>query len=1454
MFECVLKCLIAWPANANQLTLKPIKLSNVAKFPLMSQRFLGPIAVLLVCFLSPFFSYAQYHKHDLRFTRLTDEIGFFNTGINDILEDRKGFVWVASWSGLARHDGYKVELFRQQPGNVNGLKSSKITTLFEDSKGNLWIGSSYTGFYRFDREREAFEQYANDPNDMNSLSNNNVSSIIEDEAGMLWIGTEQGLNRFDPTTKQFLHYKHDPSDRRSLSHNFVYSIAQTADGSLWVGTEEGLNRLVEKDGKEYFVQYDLAPPSLSNDIYLAHNFIYRLIPSEYHPNTIWACTSVGLKKIQFSEDFQEGIETTIYDNNIDSSSGLSHPHVRDLLEESAESIWIATMNGLNNLNLKTGANRQFWAQPNTPDQLSSNLIHCISSDRLGNIWLGLDKGVNRINLAESGFYGVYLQSSEQANNGSVSSLVRNEAKDGLWVSTKGEGLFYLPLLRGKEEYQIAQNYRFSAQKMGELSDFISELLIDQQGWLWVATDGAGVFKIKENAIGTTGRWLTNFEQFTKSDYLRDDYVQSILETQDGNIWIGYWDQSLTKYSPTEGTFKHFDTSKDLSINFKEYPIVHLAEEVKDDHTFLWVGTRGDGVYKLRYQAENEELELIEHFNYSDAREGSISNNFINDLFIDSQGKIWIGTDSGLNLLKSDTDQFSVFFEEHGLQNNTIQSILEDESGKIWVSTHKGVSSLAFTKEGLEVKNYDRTNGLLDNYFNDESAILTPDGSLVYGGVNGISIIEPSHIFADTYAPKISISRLFLSNQSVPIGPMKDGRTILEKSISETSHLVLRHSDNMLSFEYTGLYFGASSSLSYAYKLDGFDTDWVYKDAASRTAHYTNLPHGNYTFLVKVASKEGIWSEPAQIEVTITPPFWLTWWAYILYVLLFAGLAYTVYRTIKLRSDLQHSLLLERLESDKLKEINQLKLQFFTNISHELRTPLTLIISPLEDLLEGSFENAERHRLFTRMHFNANRLLSMINQLLDIRKSEAGLLKLRVTQGNIVIFVREIWDSFRNLATQRKIDFNFHTEEQEILAWFDYDQLEKVLFNLLSNAFKFTQDGGRISINITQEHANEEICIKVEDEGIGIPENQVENIFDRFYQVEQSRKWARKSGTGIGLSLAKTIIEKHNGRITVQSKEEVGTAFFIFLKTGSTHFAPAEILSGSASDELASTFVVSDMGSAEASIEPVEVIENEVDFDDEFPTILIVEDNADIRSYLRSNLQADYNIIEAADGIEGMNLALANPPTLILADIAMPKMDGIELCSAIKTNPITSHIPFVLLTARTSLVFKIESLTYGADDYITKPFNMRLLSARIKNLIDGRKALRQRYSKSIDLHPSEISVNSLDDELISQLKKVIEDHIDDGDFSVDQLASSLNMSRMQLYRKLKAIIGKSPIQLIRGFRLQRAAQLLKTGQYNVADVTYMVGYVDLRSFRKQFKKEFGVSPSSYPEDDDSNDLD
>jgi DNA-binding response OmpR family regulator/two-component sensor histidine kinase len=475
-----------------------------------------------------------------------------------------------------------------------------------------------------------------------------------------------------------------------------------------------------------------------------------------------------------------------------------------------------------------------------------------------------------------------------------------------------------------------------------------------------------------------------------------------------------------------------------------------------------------------------------------------------------------------------------------------------------------------------------------------------------------------------------------------------------------------------------------------------------------------------------------------------------------------------------------------------------------------------------------------------MNFNANRLLTMINQLLDIRKSEAGLMNLHVSKGNIVEFANEITASFKNLANQRNIRLHFSAQQDEIEAWFDHDQLEKVLYNLLSNAFKFTKDHGQVKVDVKKPGPIE---ISVHDTGIGIPQTQLQNIFDRFYQVEDSQELTRKNGAGIGLSLAKVIMEKHRGQIKVTSEEGVGTTFSVLLQTGNAHFKKSELLPEENTPEslIGTSFPIHvDALTPEAAKKEVKI----ADRPHQLPLVLIVEDNQNIRTFLRENLESNYRIKEASDGLDGLERALADPPDLIISDIAMPRMDGMELCRRVKSNIDTSHIPVILLTARTSLVYKVDGFEKGADDYITKPFNMRLLAARIKNLIESRRALREQFSKTFDLSPSHLVLNSLDEELLSQIKNVVDKHIDDSNFSVEKLASALNMSRTQLYRKLKSLTGKSPNQIIRSFRLERAAQLLKSGQYNVSDVTYMVGYNDLKSFREQFKKEYDVSPSEY----------
>jgi signal transduction histidine kinase/DNA-binding response OmpR family regulator len=676
--------------------------------------------------------------------------------------------------------------------------------------------------------------------------------------------------------------------------------------------------------------------------------------------------------------------------------------------------------------------------------------------------------------------------------------------------------------------------------------------------------------------------------------------------------------------------------------------------------------------------------------------------------------------------------------------------------------------------------------------------------------------------------------LKIFNKSVPIGPLEDGRIILQNHISETDEVVLGYKDNVFSIEFVGLQCEEPRRIQYAYKLDGFDTDWVFTDSRHRIAHYTNLPHDTYQFKVKVANGDGYWSEPVGFDLIVKPPFWLTKWAMFIYLLAFAGLLYGVRQITSIRVRYEHSLELERLEREKLEEVNQMKLQFFTNISHELRTPLTLILSPLEQFIREQKVDRKYHQGFLRMHHNARRLMTMINQLLDIRKSESGLMELKVVQSDIIKFCKEILLSFQTVADQSDIELSFNCEIDRFLLWFDRQQMEKVFYNLLSNAMKFTPEGGRIEMCIAQTD-EDSLQIQIQDTGHGIQTEDLPYIFDRFYQAKSHEASGfGKTGTGIGLSLAKSIIDQHGGTISVDSSVGRGATFTVKLRTTAYHFGESQKVNNYVGSEDALHY--------QRPIEPqgqpaqVQIQGN--------PSILIVEDNIDIRAYLRENFGNECTIREASNGEEGFASAKENPPDLIIADISMPKMDGIRMCAAIKSSLVTSHIPIILLTARTSLVYQLNGLETGADDYITKPFDLQLLKARAKNLIESRQKLRERFTKGFDFSPEELVISSLDEELLKTIKAVIEKHIDDSGFSVEQLATSVHMSRMQLYRKLKALTGKSPNQILRSVRMQRAAQLLENKQFNIADVTYMVGYNDLKSFRDQFRKEFGMSPSQF----------
>ncbi len=1393
-----------------------------------------------ICFGQP----QQY-----RFEQLPPETGLNSGSINHILQDHKGFLWLATWTGLVRYDGYTARIYKQEPGNNLSLKSNKITTLYEDRHKRLWIGTNYSGFYRYDREKEGFIRFSHDPENRNSLSSDNVWAILEDRGGILWIGTEAGLNRFDPSTRTFIGYDHDPRDSRSLSHRFVYSIMEMPDGSLWVGTETGLNRLVRgKNGNpDFFIRHSLSPKGLPHDDYLAHNFIRTLTPAVHTPNAFWVGTSIGVKLVSYSNENLAELKVQTWVHDPGNPASLSNSFVPAVLPRDNNQVWVATYDGFNLLDIPSGRFTHFISENKNPFSLNNNGIKSLYQDRTGILWIGTEKGVNKLNLNAKPFHSLRLNERDQTDH--VITCIRSApGQEGLWIGTRGGGLNFIPLGANGLNGQDLRFYRLSPPKFADLANIISDLLVDKNGWLWVATQGAGILKTKISDIPAKSgplRKTTQYIQNGNRPRLSDDYIMSIHESATGDIWLGYWDSGLGRYDPVRDTFFQYAETAGFEVDLKAFPVVHLMETRENNELFLWIGTRGGGVFKLRFDEKTNTLRPAHKYQYG-AGESGISNNFINALFQDPKGKIWIGTENGLNALgPGGAPEF--YFEKDGLANDAIQSILSDDGEEIWVSTLQGLTRIRPGQKEDKVKNFDVYDGLLDNYFDDKAAVSASNGYFVFGGINGLNYFHPRAIKKDTIPPAIVISDFKLFNQSAPVGAWNGRKAILNKSISETGYIELSHRDNVLSFEFTGLQFSEPQKIRYAYQLEGFIEDWVYTGAAQRIAHFTNLPYDDFVFRVKAANQDGVWSQPISVRLEIRPPFWLTNWALAGYGLLFLALLYGVRKITKLRAEFRHRLELERLEREKMEAVSKMKLQFFTNVSHELRTPLTLILSPLEQLIQERNEDTRLQKVFTRMHYNANRLLTMINQLLDIRKNEAGLLKMKVSQGNLVFFVKEIALTFKEMANQRNIRYHFTAAHPDVPLWFDPDQLEKVVFNLLSNAFKFTKDGGEVRVSVGLDPPGAHALIRVKDNGIGIPENEIGRVFDHFFQAENHAEGPRKGGSGIGLTLAKSIVEKHKGFIEVESREGQGACFSVYLPLGNDQFSEAE-KNDKPADQEVFRFEKELEGVGPANDEdernrsgaaPVNAGTSK-----NGPLILLVEDNPDIRAYLRENFESQYRIIEAADGMEGLELARAETPDLIVADIAMPKMDGLEMCSLIKSDMITSHIPVILLTARTSLVFQLDGLETGADDYVTKPFNVRILAARIHNLIESRKQLRQKFAGSFDFTPSGEKINSLDEQFLQRIKTEVENNLSDEHFSVDQLAGALCMSRMHLYRKLKALSGHSPNQVIRKIRLKKAAQLLTDGQYNVSEVTYMVGYNDLKSFREQFKREFGVSPSEY----------
>lgn len=1336
--------------------------------------------------------FAQERK--ITFEHISREQGLSQSEVMCIIQDRKGFLWIGTQGGLNRYDGYSFTVYKNNIEDTNSLHNNYVQAIYEDRKGMLWIGTR-GALHRFDRTRGKFTRYLNDPANQRSISNNIITSICEDTAGTLWVGTDHGLNRFDPDKQQFIRYVHAVDNSASIAGNGIKVLYSDARGTFWIGTTNGL---------DYFD---------SQQKRFAH-----------------------------------------FPKDVKSPHGLTSNYVASMYEDREGTLWIGTGDGFNRLDRSSWHVTQYRYSPNNTNTVSDNHISAISEDEAGSLWIGTNKGVNIFDRQSSRFTRYVNDPKNLASlSGNRVNAIQTEPSGTVWIGTHGGGLNKVD--RNKE--QFAHIVRDPNKPMSLSGNLVWSIFEDGKGFLWIGTD-EGLNKL-DRRTGTTTHHVNNPRD---PHSLSNNIIYSILETRSGDFWVGT-DHGLNLFDRTSNRFTRFSGNANDTTALASGTIFSLFE----DHLgTLWVGTSGGGLYQYNRTRKrftlwgpasttvsgifedrggtlwvctwitgllrfNRTTGQFTQYIHDPNNPTSISHNTvyaIQETFDGGKPSLWVGTRSGFNKFDPATGKFKSYYEKDGLPGDLVYGVLLDDGGDLWLSTQNG---LARFNPGMgSFKTFDASDGLQSNEFSFGAFHKGRSGELFFGGINGLNAFRPERLKENSHIPHVVVTAFKVFEKQMPgVHSLADGDS-----------LQLMYRQNFFSFEFAALHFANPQKNRYAYKLDGFDNDWI-QSGSRRYASYTNVDPGKYVFRVKAANPSGMWNEKGtSVNLTISPPIWRTWWAYALFIILTLSAIYALRRYEMNRIRLKNQLELETVEGEKLKEIDRMKSRFFANISHEFRTPLTLILGQIDSVMASSIETKEKGKLQVALR-NAKRLLGLINQLLDLSKIEAGSMKLRAERYNLVSFLKNVVYSFESLADQKKILLKFESEEQNIVVLFEQDKMEKVFYNLLSNAFKFTPDSGEIEVHVklgktrTEDSDEQVVQVIVRDTGIGIPSDQLPHIFDRFYQVDNSQT-REHEGTGIGLALTKELVELHHGSISVNSKQGEGAEFVVRLPidTSKELTESPEVVSPPVTVEEGQGVSVEEQ--REQPVRGIKKVSGEI--------ILIVEDNADVRAYIREQLETSYRVIEAANGMDGIGKAQKAIPDLIITDVMMPKMDGYQFTRKIRGDEKTSHIPIVMLTAKAALDDKIEGLEKGVDVYLTKPFSAKELKVQVRNLITRREELRRRFSTATIIKPSEVNATSIDKAFLEKAIKCVETHFEDENFGVEQLANEASMSVSQINRKLHALIDQPAGELIRSMRLQRAADLLRQNAGTVAEISYKLGFTDQAYFSRAFKKQFGCTPSAY----------
>lgn len=1301
-------------------------------------------------------SYAFHH--------LTTEDGLSNSTVSAILKDSYGFLWVGTESGLNRYDGYGFKIYTTEPGESYAMVPNNIWELQEDGLGNIWINSfNYT---IYNRDKDNF--IADVPGFLQDLGiqvDRNYKIYVDNKKD-LWVLSEQKAFLYD-THKKILNVfnikvRLDEVVTAELSDDGKSLYGILKPGYLWqIDKQTGNQTVLEL--------HDIVKPELYNKIYADSRgglWLFSgytdLIYHRKSPNSDW-------KKLLLS-----------------SVTSDQRNRVLNMQDDGNGRIWIGTDHSgvfIYDRNNETLTN--LLEDPKTSSSIASNNIGCLYKDDSGIIWMGHNK--RGISYYHSSFHTIVNVVHPECRD--VSTILEDR-HGNVWLGTDGNGLF---LKEKANENEI--------RKLPLQSGVIVSLLEDRKGRIWIGTFLDGLFCYDDE----------KFSHFTKDNSgLAADNIWSLEEDRHENLWIGTLGGGIQCLRNENGSMNSLLT---------------VCEEMKhpldlhyDSGDKLYIGTVY-GLYVVDITTGN-------YIVYTGNKRGTqnFKQMLISNVYKDSNDNIWLGHLKGLTLwdLKKDTLYF--IDKDRGLTDNIVNGIIEDDHRNIWVTTSNGLSVLSAERDSygdmkMTFRNFSTRDGFKDNYFNNHAIYRLHNGDILLGGTEGFAIVNPNKM-AEKNQPlaKVIFTGLNVGNNSIKVDSLYKGNRLLKRSMEQMDSLTFRHSDKLISIQFTAGDLLFADKVKYAYKLEGFNNQWI--TTPENKIVFSSLAPGSYKLLIKACNSDGVWNDKASIlNITVTPPFYLSRWAMTLYgIMVVSFIAFVIYRTRK-----HHRNKLEQqktqLEREQETNLNEMKLRFFTNISHDLRTPLTLITTPLQTILSQDLEEGLRRKLNT-INKNAEQLLSLISSLLDFRKLDAGAESLHLRHGDFLRFIRDICQPFLGYAAERRISFSFSNEVESLPLQFDPEKVQKIILNLLSNAFKFTPDGGRIDVHVYQER--DSVCVNVADSGQGIGDSDKKHIFEQFYQASQTLE---KTGSGIGLHIVSEYVHMHGGAITVKDNMPKGSIFTLKLpivEIGETEELDLEELS---EDDVAEQV-------EDQSRPPVN------------PVLLFVDDNKDFCEFMADSLSDEYDILLANDGREAMEQLEKHDVNIVVSDVMMPVMNGNELCNRIKTNIQWSHIPVILLTARTAEEYQIEGLEMGADDYLTKPFNFNLLKLRIRKFLEWTEKCHVSFSQKMDVSPSEITITPLDEQLIEKAIKVVEERISESEFSVEDLGGAVGLSRSHLYKKLMCITGKGPSEFIRTVRLKRGRQLLEKSQLQIAEIAYTVGFNSPKRFTINFKNEFGISPSEY----------